>query len=150
MTSCHAFLLIVKPATRMSPSVLNRTALSESLKTPSDPQSFHISVNPHLVGHLPPAFARRPPAWHSVLTRFELGRYSSVGKEEQDTRKIPAMDRYAEALPSFPCPHPDGQRAGAESQEVRRPGQHEAGTLEVAVARVYRRAVHQALQEISA
>jgi hypothetical protein len=54
-------------------------------------------------------FAGRSPAWHSVLTKLKADRNSSVGKE-QDTGKIPAMDRCAEALPSFPCPHPDDQR----------------------------------------
>jgi len=43
MTSYHAFLLIVKPGDRTSPGVLKRTALSESLKIPSNPKSRRFS-----------------------------------------------------------------------------------------------------------
>jgi hypothetical protein len=59
------------------------------------PVNLRPYVSQHPLGHLPRVFAERSSAWRTILTRLELSRYSSVGKE-QDTGKIPTMDRCAD------------------------------------------------------
>ncbi|MBA7588159.1 hypothetical protein ES708_30209 [subsurface metagenome] len=79
MTSCHAFLLIVKLGDRTSPSVLTRTIPSDPLKAHSRSIILPFSANLHPIGHFPRMFSGRSPAWNSDDSSFLLHGVSSLG-----------------------------------------------------------------------
>ncbi|MBA7699173.1 hypothetical protein ES703_107861 [subsurface metagenome] len=56
------------------------------------------------------------------------------GKKEEDSGKIPKVDRCSEEISSFTRAYPNGERIGDESKEVWQPCQSQTRTMETAFA----------------